>query len=190
MAAYAATCAAAQFSGNSPTKNGSGVFLGAITCRPRAASRPKRRFKRQPSRCSNLPSRIPEGTTALHGLSKGLKFQGGLRSIHIGQPVSGLGKRPGAKECPPLGLALVAPPKTAPAPILCPANQVRPKRVSLHVTGDGEKVFIALDRKGLKASLIEWARTACPVKGMPALRMGDREPAQCLGELLIAPRPQ
>jgi hypothetical protein len=109
--------------------------------------------------------------------------------MNVGKPMARPEERPSAKKCPALRIAPVAAPETSPAPILGPANEICAKGVSLHVAGDCEKVFIALDRKRLKATLIKGSRPACSVKGMPALGMGDREPAQRFGEIPVGPWP-
>ncbi len=51
-------------------------------------------------------------------------------------------------------------------------------------------MFIGLYRKRLETALIDWACSGCVVMGMPALRMGDGDPPQHLGEFPIMSGPE
>lgn len=51
-------------------------------------------------------------------------------------------------------------------------------------------MFIGLHGKRLKSALIDRAGAGAVVMRMPALRMGDRDPAEHLGEFAILPRPE
>lgn len=76
-----------------------------------------------------------------------------MRAIHVGEPVSGAGKRAGVKESRRFACAVVS--EASPAPALGTAHEPRPKGVSLHVAQHRQEVFVLLDRKGLKAPLPE-----------------------------------
>ena len=83
----------------------------------------------------------------------------------------------------------MAPVRAAPAPVLNPLRQARPHRVSLDIPQHREQVLVALHRKRFESALIQMARSAGVIVGMPPHRVRHRQPLQEFGHLRVGLRP-
>ena len=70
----------------------------------------------------------------------------------------------------------MAMPETRPTPVLGPLHQVRPWRIPLGVTANGEVVIVFLHRKRLESALIYRAGPLGTMVSVPATHMGRRQP--------------
>ncbi len=75
-------------------------------------------------------------------------------------------------------------------PVFRASHQLRSQGIALDITSDGQEMLIGLDRKRLEAALIDRPSPGGVMMGMPALRMGDGDPAEHLGEFAILSRPE
>lgn len=69
-------------------------------------------------------------------------------------------------------------------------HQLRPQRIALHIARHRHEMLITLHGKRLEAPLIDRPGSSRVMVGVPALGMGDRDPAQHFGQLAIVPWPE
>lgn len=74
-------------------------------------------------------------------------------------------------------------PKASPGPGLRSLDESGSHGVGLHIATRGQKMFILLDRKALKAALIERTLSGGVVVGMPAVGVGALDPLHPGGEI-------
>ncbi len=76
-------------------------------------------------------------------------------------------------------------PRAAELPVLSPIAEIRPQRVALHVAEHCEQVLVLFNRKRFETPLVKMARSLGSIISVPAHRMGVRQPAEEVGELLV-----
>ena len=84
----------------------------------------------------------------------------------------------------------LTPPNTRPPPLLGPLAQPATQRAALHVPTNRPQVIVRLDQKRLESPLIHVPRADRMAMGVPALRMGQRKPADKSRKVGVLPRPR
>jgi hypothetical protein len=128
-----------------------GIFDILLFYSPWPASRSKGRVK--PEFCSRfrLPLIVPKRRAASKALTQRLEFGFCFHPVEMASPLSGLENWTVVQQA----IRATASDRfqAGPLPILAPLHHVGPKRISLHVTQHGQRVFIGLNRKSLESSL-------------------------------------
>lgn len=80
--------------------------------------------------------------------------------------------------------------RAAPTPVLGSADRTCVQGVAFDVAADREKVPIVLDGERFESSLVEVAAASRVSMGVPALRMGQGQPARIAREIAILSGPK
>ena len=76
--------------------------------------------------------------------------------------------------------------QAAPTPLLGPLDEPGPQRVAFHISQHGQQMLVAGHGKRLEAALIDVAGADRAMMGVPALGMGDAQPAEEVRDFLPA----
>lgn len=152
----------------------------------RAAAGAQRRFEIQPLGRSGDPPIAAKRSATPHTATHGLQFAIGERTVYLSQPTRRRRDRPLRQRLPQRLVSLPPPPQARPTPRFRAGHQIGLQGVTLYIAGDRQKMFVRLDRKRLKSTLVE---------GAGAGGVGDgRATAECespsaTASLRRAPRP-
>ena len=94
-----------------------------------------------------------------------------LRRIHMLHPSRRSSYRPTRQQRFLFRCSAMPAVEAAPPPLFGMQDEIRPQRVSFHVSADRQKMLIVLDRKGLETSLVQMPQSRRLSMSMPALRM-------------------
>ena len=154
---------------------------------PGPAAGAQRRLQAELLRRFFLQGRFPERCSPCYASPQRRQLPLRLRRVDMLQPVGRHRHRPRAQ---PRRLLLLAQQRAGPPPLFRTLRQVRPQRIPLDVVPHGQQVFILLDGKCLEAALVQGTRPGGMVVRVPALGVGDGQPAHVFGEVAVGVRPE
>ncbi len=110
-------------------------------------------------------------------------FGFGHRSVDEVRPVGPTGSWPWIED-QPLGLQ----PKARPSPIIGSSDHAGAERVPLHVTDDGQRMLILMDRKGLEPPRRTWP--LWPVVSQIPAHVGSQQPVHPPAQIAVGMGPK
>jgi hypothetical protein len=156
----------------------------------RPSLRAKGRFQSQLTHCVIGPGLVPVRRASLNAASQRLQLGWALRRIHMVDP-TGLARQWPRGQQRLVGDRAAQPTRqAAPGPVFGAANQVGAEGIPLGVAGHRVVMLVRLDRKRLEPALIDMPRACRMAMRVPALRVGQSQPADKPRQLAVFLRPK